>query len=68
VLLCAVEGLTAHSAGFVHDENANTSYLSIRAARDLKEIALVKMPRRVPYGFHGRWVSQEQIDQQILAL
>jgi carotenoid cleavage dioxygenase len=64
----AVEEDDGFMTGFVHDENANTSYLSIRAARDLKEIALVKMPRRVPYGFHGRWVSQEQIDQQILAL
>ncbi|KAG0052784.1 hypothetical protein BGZ83_002138 [Gryganskiella cystojenkinii] len=31
--------------------------------QEYEPVAKVKIPRRVPYGFHGLWVSKEQIQQ-----
>ncbi|NEO88452.1 MAG: 9-cis-epoxycarotenoid dioxygenase [Spirulina sp. SIO3F2] len=48
---------------FVHDEGQNQSELLIVDAHDLTQepIARVILPQRVPYGFHGLWVSDAQI-------
>jgi carotenoid cleavage dioxygenase len=59
-------GATAEDDGwlltFVYDEVEETSELVVVNALDVtaEPIARVVMPRRVPYGFHGSWVSQEQ--------
>jgi len=44
---------------FVHDENTNTSHLSILDASDVaaEPLAEVHLPRRVPAGFHGSWIA-----------
>jgi len=44
---------------YVYDENKNTSDLIILDAQDLSRPALaqVHLPVRVPYGFHGNWVT-----------
>ncbi|MGF1478352.1 MAG: carotenoid oxygenase family protein [Cyanophyceae cyanobacterium] len=49
--------------GFVHDENTDTSELLVINAQDMQAepVARVVMPQRVPYGFHGIWVSEEQL-------
>lgn len=39
----------------VYDRARNTSDLAVLDARDLSLCARVQLPRRVPYGFHGRW-------------
>jgi carotenoid cleavage dioxygenase len=51
---------------FVHDEGSGESELVvIDAARFTdRPVARVKMPRRVPFGFHGAWVSAEEIASQ----
>lgn len=47
---------------FVYDENSNTSELVVVNAQDVtaKPVARVMIPQRVPYGFHGAWIAEEQ--------
>ena len=44
---------------FVYDENSQTSELVIINAQEItsEPIARVMIPQRVPYGFHGIWIS-----------
>jgi carotenoid cleavage dioxygenase len=44
---------------YVYDDATNTSDLVILDASRLaaKPIATVKIPRRIPYGFHGSWMA-----------
>jgi carotenoid cleavage dioxygenase-like enzyme len=50
---------------FVHDENLDTSELVVVNAQDVtaEPVARVIIPQRVPYGFHGAWISEEQLAQ-----
>ncbi|MBD2258385.1 carotenoid oxygenase family protein [Pseudanabaena sp. FACHB-2040] len=56
-------GATAEDDGwlmtFVHDEAQNMSELVIVSSQAMTDeaIARIQMPQRVPYGFHGTWVS-----------
>ena len=45
--------------GLVTDEAENRTELVILDAQDFAgdPVATVKLPRRVPYGFHGNWIS-----------
>lgn len=41
------------------------SELWIIDARTMKDIVVrIKLPQRVPYGFHGHWFSEQEIAQQ----
>ncbi|MBD1846746.1 carotenoid oxygenase family protein [Cyanobacteria bacterium FACHB-63] len=44
---------------FVHDEIQDTSELVIVSTQAMSDeaIARIQMPQRIPYGFHGTWVS-----------
>jgi len=48
---------------FVHDENSLNSELVVVNAQDMNNepVARVMIPQKVPYGFHGIWVSEEQL-------
>ena len=48
---------------FVHDTREDTSQLVVVDAQEMdsEPVARVIIPQRVPYGFHGTWVSQEQL-------
>ncbi|WP_445253190.1 carotenoid oxygenase family protein [Nostoc sp. 106C] len=48
---------------FVYDEGSGTSELVVVNAQDItsEPVARVIIPQRVPYGFHGTWVSEEQL-------
>ncbi len=48
---------------YVFDESKNTSELIILDALDLSRPALaqVHLPVRVPYGFHGNWLSDDDL-------
>ncbi len=50
---------------FVYDENTNSSSLVILNAQDIlgQPVAKVILPQRVPYGFHGIWLSRENLEQ-----
>ncbi|GAB1544329.1 carotenoid oxygenase family protein [Scytonema sp. NUACC21] len=46
---------------FVYDAAKNTSELVVVSAQDLTDqpVARILLPQRVPYGFHGTWISQK---------
>ncbi|KAK6929620.1 Carotenoid oxygenase [Dillenia turbinata] len=51
---------------FVRDEERERSELVVVRAKDMKQTACVKLPTRVPYGFHGTFISSEELKEQIL--
>jgi carotenoid cleavage dioxygenase len=42
--------------GYVYDRTTRRSELAILDAQTLQDIASIKLPHRVPTGFHGNWV------------
>ena len=61
------QGATAEDDGwlitFVHDVPQGTAELVILDAQDFSRpaVARVMLPQRVPYGFHGNWVSDRSV-------
>ncbi|KAF3533981.1 hypothetical protein DY000_02037329 [Brassica cretica] len=49
----------------VHDEEKETSELQIINAVNLKLEATIKLPTRVPYGFHGTFVDASELVDQV---
>jgi carotenoid cleavage dioxygenase len=58
-------GAAAEDDGYVlflaYDRGRNTSDFYVLDARDIEgePVAVVHLPHRVPYGFHGNWVAAE---------
>ncbi|XP_059665615.1 9-cis-epoxycarotenoid dioxygenase NCED2, chloroplastic-like [Cornus florida] len=50
---------------FVHDEKTWKSELLIVNAMNLELEASVKLPSRVPYGFHGTFISSNDLENQV---
>jgi hypothetical protein len=46
--------------GYVYDQASDCSELAILDAQTLGDIASVKLPHRVPAGFHGNWLPTSQ--------
>jgi carotenoid cleavage dioxygenase len=48
---------------FVHDANDNGAEFVVIDAQDFARgyVARVRLPQRVPYGFHGNWVSDRSV-------
>lgn len=49
---------------FVHDENTCKSELQIVNGMNLQLEASIKLPSRVPYGFHGTFIKAEDLEKQ----
>ncbi|XP_058071480.1 9-cis-epoxycarotenoid dioxygenase NCED2, chloroplastic-like [Magnolia sinica] len=49
---------------FMHDEKTSRSELLIVNAMNMRVEASVKLPSRVPYGFHGTFVSSKELANQ----
>ncbi|XP_009589878.1 carotenoid 9,10(9',10')-cleavage dioxygenase 1-like isoform X1 [Nicotiana tomentosiformis] len=51
---------------FVHDENTGKSSVNVIDAKTMsaEPVAVVELPKRVPYGFHAFFVTEEQILEQ----
>ncbi|KAJ4788458.1 9-cis-epoxycarotenoid dioxygenase [Rhynchospora pubera] len=49
---------------YIHDEKESQSYLLIINAADMRLEATVKLPSRVPYGFHGTFVESKELETQ----
>ncbi|XP_077238936.1 nine-cis-epoxycarotenoid dioxygenase 4 [Tasmannia lanceolata] len=51
---------------YVHDENSGESRFIVMDAKSptLEIVASVKLPRRVPYGFHGLFVRERDLTHQ----
>ncbi|KAL3498018.1 hypothetical protein ACH5RR_040750 [Cinchona calisaya] len=50
---------------YVHDENTGVSRFIVMDAKspNLEIVAAVKLPRRVPYGFHGLFVRESDLNK-----
>jgi 9-cis-epoxycarotenoid dioxygenase len=49
---------------FVHDERAGTSELLVVNAADMRLEATVQLPSRVPFGFHGTFITTNELESQ----
>ena len=49
--------------GFMWDAAAQSSFVTIFDARDVAQgpVTRIRLPQRVPHGFHGTWVSGERL-------
>nr|GMD09218.1 probable 9-cis-epoxycarotenoid dioxygenase NCED5, chloroplastic [Ipomoea batatas] len=54
-----------HILSFVHDEKTWKSELQIVNAFNLELLATVKLPSRVPYGFHGTFITSYDLQNQV---
>lgn len=53
---------------YVHDDTSGSSELVVYDARTMSgvPVASVQLPQRVPYGFHGTFVTETEFQQQVV--
>ena len=50
---------------FVHDSATGDSLLSIVDGEEMEQVALLRVPERVPYGLHGHWVPEDELQAHV---
>ncbi len=55
---------------YVYHEKEEASKLHIYNAHSMSDVpvAVVRLPQRVPYGFHSTWVTEQQVAAQLPAV
>ncbi|PON46252.1 9-cis-epoxycarotenoid dioxygenase [Parasponia andersonii] len=61
---CSEDEDDGYILAFVHDEKEWKSELQIVNAMDMKLEASIELPSRVPYGFHGTFISSKDLEKQ----
>ena len=58
-----VEEDDGYLVGFMWDDEKQTSYVTVFDAQDIAQgpVCKIKLPQRVPNGFHAPWVSGERL-------
>nr|KYP34145.1 hypothetical protein KK1_044934 [Cajanus cajan] len=66
----AVEEDDGYLVSYVHDERSGESKFVVMDAKspELEVVAAVRLPRRVPYGFHGLFVKESELRKVSLSL
>ena len=47
---------------YVYNEDENQSYFLLFDGETNRQVCRLKMPQRVPFGFHGQFISGEDLD------
>ncbi len=47
---------------YVYNEEENQSYFLLFDGESNRQVCRLKMPQRVPYGFHGQFISGDELD------
>ncbi|KAL4194118.1 hypothetical protein AMTRI_Chr05g67090 [Amborella trichopoda] len=74
VVFVARPGSTEEDDGwilcFIHNENTNTSHVHMIDAKKFEgaPVAKIKIPHRVPYGFHGSFLKEPRASSQMPCL
>ena len=50
---------------FVHNDPENVDYFVLYDGETTELVSRVKMPHRIPYGFHGQWVDGKTLDAHV---
>ncbi|XP_051133116.1 9-cis-epoxycarotenoid dioxygenase NCED6, chloroplastic [Andrographis paniculata] len=61
------DGDEGYVMSFVRDEEMETSEFVIVKASTMEQVALIKLPARVPYGFHGTFITSQELSKQAFA-
>ncbi|GKY98181.1 dixin [Mayamaea pseudoterrestris] len=50
---------------FIHNDSENADYFVLYDGETTELVTRIKMPYRIPFGFHGQWVNGESLDAHV---